>query len=152
MMWHHHQLRSHLQSTQHGNSKGTRGTFGKTPTSFVASCSFLQGLPVCPFPCHPWGSSLPQGCQLRRQTQMWITALTGPRTRWLQLVWNIIIFTQKEKKCSLVSVCWVEWEPWAWCLTLAGGVLPWDAGSALLLFTKEASDGRLDALLLGCFV
>lgn len=37
-------------------------------------------------------------------------------------------------------------------LTLAGGVLAGNAGSALLLLPKEASDGRLDTLLLGCFV
>ena len=38
------------------------------------------------------------------------------------------------------------------CLTLAGGILPRNAGSALLLLSKEASNGRLDTLLLGCFV
>lgn len=35
---------------------------------------------------------------------------------------------------------------------MAGGVLARNAGSALLLLPKEASNGRLDALLLGCFV
>lgn len=35
---------------------------------------------------------------------------------------------------------------------MARRVLPGNAGSALLLFAKEASNGRLDALLLGCFV
>ncbi len=38
------------------------------------------------------------------------------------------------------------------CLTLAGGVLAGNAGSALLLFPKEASNGRFDTLLLGRFV
>lgn len=38
------------------------------------------------------------------------------------------------------------------CLTLAGGVLARNAGSSLLLLPKEASNGRLDTLLLGCFV
>lgn len=38
------------------------------------------------------------------------------------------------------------------CLTLAGRVLAGNAGSALLLLPKEASDRRLDALLLGRFV
>lgn len=37
-------------------------------------------------------------------------------------------------------------------LTLAGGVLARNAGSALLLLSKEASNGRLDTLLLSCFV
>lgn len=38
------------------------------------------------------------------------------------------------------------------CLTLAGGVLARNAGSSLLLLPKEASNGRLDTLLLGGFV
>lgn len=36
--------------------------------------------------------------------------------------------------------------------TLAGGILPGNAGSALLLLPKQASNGGLDALLLGRFV
>lgn len=35
---------------------------------------------------------------------------------------------------------------------MAGGVLAGNAGSALLFLPKETSDGRLDALLLGCLV
>lgn len=35
---------------------------------------------------------------------------------------------------------------------MAGRLLPRNAASALLLLPKQASDGRLDALLLGCLV
>lgn len=37
-------------------------------------------------------------------------------------------------------------------LTWTGGVFPRNAASALLFLPKEASDGRLDALFLGCLV
>lgn len=41
---------------------------------------------------------------------------------------------------------------YALCLTLARGVLPRNARSALLLLSKEASNRRLDTFLLRCFV
>lgn len=37
-------------------------------------------------------------------------------------------------------------------LTLTGRLFARNAASAFLLLPKEASDGRLDALFLGCFV
>lgn len=37
-------------------------------------------------------------------------------------------------------------------LTLTGRLFAGNAGSAFLFLPKEASDGRLDALFLGCFV
>lgn len=45
-----------------------------------------------------------------------------------------------------------SYEIYIWHLTLTGRVFPRNAGSALLLLPKETSDGRLDALFLGCFV
>lgn len=63
---------------------------------------------------------------------------------------NILFRAQTKPEFTQVQAV-VELTPTVY-LTLAGGVLAGNAGSTLLLLSKEASDGGLDALLLGCFV
>lgn len=50
------------------------------------------------------------------------------------------------------TVTTVQYSYKLYSLTLTGRVFSRNAGSAFLFLPKEASDGRLDALFLGCFV